>query len=98
MIASFYFGQIKKLMHEKGIGGIITRKELVRAAENYFNPRSNTKLASPVYNGVDKLLIYLRRTGFLASCGVGKNTILKIIPDGIKDIRTLHTRYINQLV
>ena len=76
-----YLEFIRQLMEQRGIGGIITRKELVGEMVRRYKPGAFHKPNSILRGGVETCLGRLRHNGFLEICGRGENKILKMLPD-----------------
>lgn len=88
-----YFELIRQLMRVRGIGGIITRKELVSEMTKRYKP-GTSKRNAPIHHCVDMCLSRLRYHGFLKSSGRGENIIEKLLP--LMDFRKFSVQYLTK--
>jgi hypothetical protein len=89
-----YFELIRQLMRVRGVGGIITRKELVSEMTKRYKP-GTSKMNGPIHHCVDKCLGRLRYHGFLKSIGRGESIIEKLLP--VMDFRKFSVQYLTKV-
>ena len=76
-----YYDSIRELMEQRGIGGVITRKELIEEMIKRDKPGQANAPNHTLRANADRCLSRLRFHGFLAPSSRGRNKILKILPN-----------------
>lgn len=79
MMRKLYFEYVKELTQKRGIGGKLSRCELVIYGIKTYKPDAYDKKNTSIRSTTDKLLRDLKKMGYIRSTERGKNVIIKPI-------------------
>lgn len=88
----FFFWTLRSLMLERGIDGIITRKEIIKEGNREYEPGFGPRNGG-IKSSTDRVVRYFREMGFIERIGVGKYRVIKQIPDKYKNLKEMRVDY-----
>lgn len=88
----FFFHTLRTLMLERGIDGIITRKEIVKEGNREYEPGFGPRNGG-IKSSTDRVIRYFREMGFIEKIGIGKYKVIKQIPDNYINLKEMRVDY-----